>query len=140
VNAQDSSAVIDGCNRYFDQLEQGRVDFGEIEELIHPQCEFRSAIGSEVEGRTYRGRDQIQGWFEDLLEAFELRYGDRQYEVLDEGNILLLATNTLRGRASGAEVVRDIGIVYEVDDGMIRKAISYDSPSEARAAAEALRA
>jgi ketosteroid isomerase-like protein len=136
----DTDGLIAGFNGFFDQLEQGEVDFGEVEETIHPECEFRSAIGSEVDGRTYRGPEQIRGWFEELLEAFALRYEDRKYEVLEEGDILFLTTNKLRGRGSGAEVVRKIGIVFELEDGLIRKVTSYDTAAEARTAAGALHA
>jgi ketosteroid isomerase-like protein len=125
-------------DEFFDGLERGEVDAAAIDSLTHPDCEFTSAIGSEVAGRTFRGKDEIRGWFADLVQTMEVRYGSRDFRPIGENAVLMLTTNTLRGKGSGAEVIRDIGVIYELEDGLVRRAVSYGSQAEALAAAEAL--
>jgi hypothetical protein len=43
-----------------------------------------------------------------------------------------------RGRGSGIELDQDVGVVWELEDGLVRRARSYTSQAEALAAAEAL--
>jgi hypothetical protein len=137
----DSSVdlVIEAIDRILDEFERGDLEAARqpIEECTHPACELTSAIGSEVEGATFVGPEEMRGWFASLVETFELRYEDRRFRPIDESTILLLTTNRLRGRGSGAEVVREIGMVFELEGPLIRKAVSYGSQEEAVDAAEA---
>jgi ketosteroid isomerase-like protein len=125
-------------DEFFDGLERGEVDDAAIDSLTHPDCEFTSAIGSEVAGRTFHGRDEIRGWFADLVQTMEVRYRNREFRSIGEKAILMLTTNILRGKGSGAEVVREIGVIYQLEDGLVRRAVSYGSQADALAAAKAL--
>ena len=132
----------DALSRIFEALERRDLDeaMAVLEEIAHADCEHTSVIGTGVEGRTYRGYDGVRGWFADLLESFDVRYVDRDFRVLGEDRVLLLCTNKLRGRGSGAEVSREIGVVWWIEDGLIRRGRSYGSHAEALAAVEAARA
>ena len=54
----------------FDAVERGDLErFYEITRAhAHPDCEFRSAIGTAVGGSAYRGPDGVTSWFADLVE------------------------------------------------------------------------
>jgi hypothetical protein len=45
--------------------------------------------------------------------------------------VLLLAEMRTRGKASGAAVERAVGYVFELEDGLIRRAAAYLSRAEA---------
>ena len=59
-------------------------DFDAVLELIHPDIEWRPALGpGGAEGRVYRGRDAYERWLRtELLEVWEEFRG----ENLDFGN------------------------------------------------------
>jgi ketosteroid isomerase-like protein len=140
VTVSTTDPIVGVLDQFFDGLERGEVDIAAIDSLTHPDAEFTSAIGSEVAGTTFRGREQIRGWFADLVATMEVRYRDRDFRPIGESAVLMLTTNTLRGKGSGAEVVRKIGVVYELEDGLVQRAVSYGSQADALAAAEALHA
>jgi hypothetical protein len=132
--------VIGVLNDFFDCLEADDLDraFETLGPVVHSDSTFTSAIGSEVEGRTFVGKDGARAWFADLLETMSVTYGDRRFRTLDDRVILLLARNTLVGRASGVEVIHDIGVIWELEDGLIRSGRSYGSQEQAVADAEEL--
>jgi hypothetical protein len=132
--------VIASLNAFFDCLEADDLDraFETLDPVVHSDATFTSAIGSEVEGRTFVGKDGARAWFADLLETMSVTYGDRRFRTLDDRVILLLARNTLIGRASGVEVIHDIGVIWELDHGLIRSGRSYASQKQAVADAEEL--
>ena len=108
---------------------------------IDAECEFTSGIGSVVGGGVYRGHQGIQDWFGELLEtADELHWRERSYEALGETVLLFLARLELTGAASQAPVSSEVGAVYEFEDGLCTRIVSYTSHAEARAAAEAVHA
>lgn len=129
--------------RLFDALE--RVDLEDamavVEETCHPDCELISGIGSEIDGRTYRGHDEVRAWIVDLLDfAAELTYADREARTIGDDALLFLARVEIKGRGSGAEVSQAMGTLFEYEDGLCRRAVTYRSQAEALAAAEAIHA
>jgi ketosteroid isomerase-like protein len=133
----ETEALVGRVGRFLDELERGDVDAAieVVESLIHPEMEFTSLIGSEVEGRTYVGVAGLREWFGDFCETFEIRYDNRLISVPREGVVLGLYTNTLRGKESRIEMSNDIGTVWELEDGQIVRAVTYPSQDEARSAA-----
>jgi ketosteroid isomerase-like protein len=106
-----------------------------IEGRVHPEAELTPLISHGVEG-VYEGPDGVRRFFDDLLETFEVRYSDRELRVVGEGVVLVLCRMALRGRESGAEVVQDVGTVYEFEGNRFRGARVYDDQAEATLAAE----
>ena len=100
--------------------------------LAHPEMEWSSAILRQVEGgaTVYRGRAELQRFWDEWHALWSLEI--EVSETRDLGNtVLALARIRTTGKASGAEVGRSIGYVFEFEDGLMRTARSYLSPAEA---------
>jgi ketosteroid isomerase-like protein len=106
-----------------------------IEGRVHPEAELVPLISLGIEG-TYEGPDGVRRFFDDLLDAFEVSYSDRELRPVGNGVVLVLCRMALRGRESGAEVVQDVGTVYDFEGGQFRSARVYDDQAEAARAAE----
>jgi ketosteroid isomerase-like protein len=119
-----------------DLIEQGDQDALRelIEGRVHPEAELTPLISLGVEG-VYEGPDGVRRFFDDLLDAFEVRYSDRELRVVGDGVVLVLCRMALRGRESGVEVVQEIGTVYEFEGERFRSARVYDDQPEAIEAA-----
>ena len=136
----DSQTLVDASQRFLDGVERGDVDglMEVITPLAHPGLEFTSVIGSEIDGRTYTGLDGIREWFEDLTETFAIEYRDRRITVHADGAIVVaLYTIILRGKGSSVEIDREIGTVWELEDGLVVRGTTHPSQDEALKAAEA---
>jgi hypothetical protein len=104
---------------------------------VHPECEFVPLIGAGVEG-SYRGHEGVSRFFDDLLNAFEVRYLDRDLRPIGDESVLLLCRIQLRGRESELEMVEEMGTIYEFEDGLLRRGTVHRGHAETLAAAEAL--
>jgi ketosteroid isomerase-like protein len=100
--------------------------------FVDPDMEFRSA----VEQRTYRGRDALLQYREDLdatLQEFHTE-GDR---FLDAGGerVVHLYRVVGRGAGSGVPVSRDVAAVWHLRDGKVLKSRIYLDQRQALEAA-----
>jgi hypothetical protein len=140
MTATEIEQTIPKIERFLDAIERGDVEtaIAAVEPLLHPEIEFTSAIGSEVDGRSYVGTAGLREWFQEFCETFETRYADRRFQTFGEHAILGLFTMKMRGRGSGAEVIRQTGTVWELEDGVVVRATSYASQEQATTAAEAV--
>jgi ketosteroid isomerase-like protein len=120
-----------------------REDRDSLVELIDgrvlPEAEFIPLIAIGHEG-TYQGPEGVRRFLEDLLDAFEVRYSDREIRSIGDGDVLVLCRMELRGRESGAEIVTPVGTVYEFEGGQLRRGRVYEEQAAAQEAAEALAA
>jgi ketosteroid isomerase-like protein len=134
--------VLELMPRFFDALERGDVDAGMAlaDGLTHPEVEFNSVIGTEVEGRTFHGKDGLAAWFRDLVASFDARFEDREFEAVGETAVVARYRFKGRGRASGIVIDQEIGVVWELEGGLVRRSRSFFSQAEAVAAAKALHA
>jgi ketosteroid isomerase-like protein len=107
-----------------------------IDGRVHPEAELTPLISLGVEG-VYEGPDGVRRFFDDLLDAFEVRYSERELRPVGEGIVLVLCRMALRGRESGLEIDRRVGTVYEFEGEQVRGARVYEDQEEAIAAAEA---
>ena len=107
-----------------------------IEGRVHPEAELIPLISLGVEG-VYEGPDGVRRFFDDLLDAFEVRYTERELRTIGDEVVLVLCRMALRGRESGAEIVQDVGTVYAFEGERFRGARVYDDQAEAIEAAEA---
>jgi ketosteroid isomerase-like protein len=138
--AAQPEEAVERVNGFLDGIERGDVEaaVGAAEPLVHPEMQFTSMIGSEVEGRTFIGLDGLREWFGDYTETFEVLYEDRRITVLGNRAVLGLYTCRMKGRGSELEVSRPIGTVWELEDGLIIRAVTYPDQDDAVKAAEAL--
>ena len=138
ATAADMVATLDAS---LDAVERGRLDELASTEILHPEIEWTSAIGSVLGGGSYRGREGAGEWLGDLSGTSQrLRWRDRDWRVLGDELILLLARFEMQGKASGAAVENELGAVFELTDGLIRRVTTYHSHAEALAAAETISA
>jgi ketosteroid isomerase-like protein len=122
-----------------DALEHHDLDgfMEELEAWFHPDVEFISIIGSAVEGGAYKGPEGIRSWFSNLLQTTDhVKWSDRETRILDEGTILFLAEFEIQGAASGAALATEVGTVFEIEGGKVRRAQTFGSHEQAIAAAE----
>jgi ketosteroid isomerase-like protein len=108
--------------------------------VIHPDCEWEPLITGVEGAEHYRGREGMAEFFDDFLGAFEVRYIDQDFRPVGDRGVLMLTVMRVRGRESGVEVTREVGCIFEFEDGLVRRARAYESHGEARTAAEALHA
>jgi hypothetical protein len=109
-----------------------------IDGRVHPEAEWIPLIAVGVEG-AYQGPDGIRRFIDDLLNAFEVRYTERELRSIGDGVVLVLCRMELRGRESGAELVSRVGTVYEFEGDQLRIGRVYDDQADALAAAEGMR-
>jgi ketosteroid isomerase-like protein len=109
-----------------------------VARIVHPDSEWEPLITAVEGGHEYRGREGMADFFDDFLGSFEVRYIDQQLLPIGDDAVLFLTAMRVRGRESGIEVPREVGVVFEFEDGLVRRARAYESHDEARAAAEAL--
>jgi ketosteroid isomerase-like protein len=109
----------------------------QIEAFWHEDCEWSPLIAGVEGASTYHGREGVLQFFEDFLGSFEVRYHDIEFEQVGDV-VIWLSRMEVRGRESGVEVERELGVVYELDEGLIRHGKAYDSHAAALRAAEEL--
>jgi hypothetical protein len=102
--------------------------------LAHPDFEFVSRL-SAVEGRSYRGKDGIRRYYEDLADAWQ-EWHIEVYEVTEIGHETVLSDSIFRGTGkSGVEAELRSGIVWMLSGGKVIGMHSYPSRKEALEAA-----
>jgi hypothetical protein len=126
----------------FDAVERHDLESVEawFEQHAHPEIEFTSALTSGVEGRVYRGKRGLVNWANDVSDAVNISYGQREFRDVGEDVLVLLVRPKLEGRGSGVELQLEVGFVVEFDGDLARRGASYASHGEAMAAAEAIQA
>ncbi len=133
--------AIAAMDSAFNALEKGDIDeFTKIlARAATPDVEFSSAINTAISGGISRGRMAVVLWFQEFLDTLEtLRWSDRRYEAVGDDAFLAFTMFEARGSASGLRIVSEVGQLYELDEGLIKRGESFRSHAEARAAAEAL--
>ena len=113
-------------------------DFDAVLELIHPDIEWRPALGpGGAEGRVYRGRDAYERWLRtELLEVWEEFRGENlDFRELPGNRVLMFGELVARGKASGVEVRTPFGQLAEVRDGLIFRLHGFAGHDDARRAA-----
>lgn len=106
-----------------------------VAELVHADCEWQPFL-SGVEGRTYRGPEGLREFANDLLGSFDVSYDVDEVRPIGDDAVLLLATMNLRGQGSDVAVRQELGVLWEFENGLIRRGKAMDH-RQAKAAAEA---
>lgn len=112
-----------------------------FEEFFHPDCVWIPVIVGSLEGTTYRGRDGFRRWYAERDDALEDATVDVTHcAAAGDDVVVVLGRSKARGRASGAELDEEVGIVLKFRDGRIERDQAFASHAETMAAAEALHA
>lgn len=121
-------------------VNQGRLAFnrGDVDAMLEhydPDAEIFPITAGGVEGRGFRGHDEIRGYrdaLDDVLDKIEIHYDDAR----DFGRcVVALGHWTIRGRMSGVETTARAGWVIRFRDEKIVRLVSYTDQAAALAAA-----
>ena len=133
----ETATLVAQLDRFFDALEAG--DRGEVRgvfvEIADPDCVFDSAVGSIIEGRIFRGTEEILGWTEELVEGFEVRYSERRYERIAPEILTMTYDFSLTSRSTGLPLEYPASLLCRLRDGMIVSTTTFRSHEGAREAA-----
>ena len=119
----------------FAELDEGLVGPERVEEFIAQDAMTTFA------GFGFLDQQTLRGWeFLEFRTTWMEPYDDFIYEpkeILDAGANRVVATMHQRGKPHGSDawVAIDYGIVYTVEEGLIRRGKLYPSPEEALEAA-----
>ena len=115
-----------------------RQDFTAVLELMHPDIEWRPALGpGGAEGRVYRGREEYERWLRtELMEVWdEFRAENLDVRELPGERILLLGDLVVKGKASGLEMRTPFGQIAYLRDGLAIRLDAFPDHQSALAAA-----
>lgn len=124
---------VDLVREMYERRERGDLD---VTEFVHPEIEF-ARIGSELPdfAGEWRGLDGLRQATVEYLNVWE----DYRFEVerfIDLGDrVLVLETQTARGRRSGAITSQEVGTLLTLRDGLIVRWVYYWDRAEALEAA-----
>jgi ketosteroid isomerase-like protein len=128
ANVDAVLASLDGWNR------------GDVDAWLrpaHPDIEWISEVSRQVEGEatTYRGLAELRRYWDEWHEVWSVVIDVT--DTFDLGDTVVAVANLrARGGASGIDLERPIGYVFEFGpDGLVRRARAYFDPDEALAAA-----
>jgi ketosteroid isomerase-like protein len=106
-----------------------------VDEVFAPDVEFSPLLAREVEGRIYRGREEVREFYRELNDMLGMRYAPPEFEPVGEDVIVLSTRMEGAGRESAVPVGHDLALVYEFRDGLVCKSTAYGSRAEAISAA-----
>lgn len=112
-------------------------DLDMLAALSEEDVEFVSVMAAvEAGSATFRGPDTWTRYFEAMDESWDA-WRVEGHEVFDAGDAHAAATFSIvgTGKRSGAPVKHEIGVVYTLRNGKLRRLRSYANPAEALAAA-----
>ena len=126
-----SEAHVDLAQRFV--VAYNARDHDAMEELLSDSFEFESTFVA-VEGRTYRGRDTMRGYFADLAEGWEV-FQLENVEYLGAGDqVLILFDVRAQGRASGAELSPELTTLFSFSERKIARLHTFEDRAEGFAA------
>ena len=125
--------------RFIDIHNQGgEAVLAAYDEHLDPDYEWCPAVVGGLEENSYRGPEGVRRYYEERDEAFEDNRVDLvSFREVAKDVLALHVRSTAKGRASGARIDEEVGLVYRMRDGRILKARAYTSYAEALAAATA---
>jgi ketosteroid isomerase-like protein len=111
---------------------------GDMEEAlsgIHPDGVIDFSVRGDA--AVGRGPEALAAVTADWLETWD-EYSEQLDEIRDlGGRVMMVVTQTGRGKGSGVEVTNQWAWLIEVEDDLITSMIAYGSPAEALEAAAA---
>jgi ketosteroid isomerase-like protein len=126
-----SQENLDLAHQAYAALQEG--DFDEFLSYFDPEVEFKSLV-LELEG-VFHGHDGVRQWWEGLLAAFP-DWNPSLLEVRDlDDRVLIHASATGRGAASGIGIEDDFWQLVEVRNGRVVSYAAFRTQAEALEAA-----
>jgi ketosteroid isomerase-like protein len=113
---------------------------GDIEAWLataHPEVEYVSVVASQVEGAdvVYRGHDGLRRYWAEWRSVWDVNVEIEETRDLGD-TVLLLGRVRAQGEASGVDLEGPIALVFELEDGLARRARTYFDVDEALRAVE----
>jgi ketosteroid isomerase-like protein len=111
-----------------------RRDWDALFRNHHPDFELTTPPRGPNAG-TYRGREECQGFWEDLRSAFE-RVSVELERLVDSGDqVVAVVRSRLQPKGSSGEIELRTGFLWTFRDGKIASLRLFDKPEEALEAA-----
>jgi ketosteroid isomerase-like protein len=112
-----------------------RRDVDALLDLVDDDIEFVSVLAA-VEGASYRGREGIRRYVDDLRDAWaDYRWLVERVVEVDEHTVVGVVTFKGRGRGSGMEMENRLATVFRLRGGLGWRIEAYTDVEEAFAAA-----
>ena len=123
-----SQENVEIVRRVFDAF--NRRDTASFLELLDPDVEWVPIL-AVLEGRVYRGHEEVRVWIKELATDWE--FFEVDYEELRDfgGRVLVSGHWHARGRASGVEVENPGTYLYEIKGGKVVSMRTFTDRAEA---------
>jgi len=95
------------------------------------EAEFVPAMQAALEGTVYRGTDEIRGYYEEIYSVWDGLRVDLDEATGAGEAVVATGFVTLRGKASGVELVRPWTFVFEITKGKVRRQRNFIDHGEA---------
>jgi ketosteroid isomerase-like protein len=103
----------------------------------HPDVEYHSVVASQVEGAdgVYRGHEGLRRYWAEWRSVWDVNVEVDEAREFSE-TIVLIGRVRAQGDASGIDLEGPIALVFELEDGLARRARTYFDVDEALRAVE----
>jgi ketosteroid isomerase-like protein len=109
-----------------------------IDQVFAPDVVYSTVLGREVEGRTMRGREELTSLFRELDDLFGgVAYEVEGIEQVSADVIVVLYEFKGEGSGSGLPITMPLSVVYEFEDGLVKRGTVYETVKEGMEAARA---
>ena len=110
-----------------------RRDLDAMFETCNPDVEWDTTrFEGWVENKVYRGQSEVRRFLEEWLASWDWESYEASFELLDKGEqVVVLWSQRMAGRGSGAPVKLDSAQVQTLRDGRISRIDNYTDPNEA---------
>jgi uncharacterized protein len=126
-----SEENVEVVRRFYEALNQG--DWDEAFRDTHPDVEVTLQRGPGA--GTHRGREEIQGFIEDYIAAFDSMIVEPEEFIENGDQVLVLLTRRARPKRGSGEMVVRNGHIWTIRDGTILSMKSFPDPEKALEAA-----
>jgi ketosteroid isomerase-like protein len=112
-----------------------RRDLDGYADAYSEDSEFRPALQTAVEGRGYKGRDEMRAYLEEMFDTYEV-FDITVHRTWAVGELVVtIATLHMRGRGSGIEADSPWGFFFRMEGEKIAFQQNYLDPDDALRAA-----
>jgi ketosteroid isomerase-like protein len=127
MSREDAELVRTMCNGWL------RGDLDALVGSWHPEVEWDTThFEGWVENKVYRGHDEVRRFLEEWLASWDRDSYEASFELVDTGDrLVVLWSQRMAGRGSGAPVKLDSAQVLTVRDGKVSRIDNYTDVNEA---------
>ena len=105
-------------------------DYDALAACCSPDVEAHSELARTEGPGVYRGRDGAREWLRNNVDTLDL-FVEPEQALAFRGFVLYFFSARTRGSGSGVELRQEYGTVYEIDEGLIRRAFTFTARGEA---------